>query len=324
MAAPIPANPPDEVRKWFDDRPRYRAGLPALGTIGAGVVVLDRLRLTDNDFSLAEQDHFSERGGQVKGLNKGAARKILARYGETREFPEEGGRTNRGNVEAVGELLKALRAAGLEGMSRTERRETLNESIKFLVEKVGEWHNRQRLKPKFDPAKTITVFIETILQEAREHGFEGDVAQHLVGAALCLRYPAAGIPNERVAAADQQTGRAGDFTVGDAMFHVTTAPGELLIGKCVRNIDAGNHPTILTRDADTVVAARVLASKQDITEKLTVRTVAAFVADIVVDLGEHTSAVITTKLRSLIELYNQRVDAVEVDKAMLIEVPANL
>jgi hypothetical protein len=320
--APASANPPAEVRKWFDTRKTYRAKMPALGTIGAALVVLNRL-LTE-DFSLAEKDHVAESRGQIKGLNKGAAARILAQYGETREFPEEGGRTNRGNIVAVAELLEALREAGLEQMPEQQRRLAVQDSIRFLVEKVGEWHNRQRLKPKFDPAKTTTVFLESILKEARERRTEGDVAQHLVGAALKLRHPNAHIPNQRVSAADQQTKRAADFTVGDTMFHVTTSPSVLLIDKCARTVDAGGRPVILTRDRDRVASARALAEDKGIVEKLTIRTVSAFVADIVDELGEYSQSSIKATLRALVELYNKNVDEVEIDKSMLIELPANL
>jgi len=51
-----------------------------------------------------------------------------------------------------------------------------------------------------------------------------------------------------------QSGRNGDFFIGDVAIHVTTAPGEAVIGRCRDNIDNGHRPIIVTTARGLTVA----------------------------------------------------------------------
>src|SRR5690606_35790777 len=109
-------------------------------------------------------------------------------------------------------------------------------------------------------------WIASILSEARGRS-GGKVEQHLVGAKLEERHPDIAIPNHPGHAADVQTGRAGDFTVGSTAYHVTAAPGLAVVDKCRANLGNGLHPVLLV-PRDQVDKARHIAEARELAERL--------------------------------------------------------
>src|SRR5262249_5277004 len=125
---------------WYEDLPVYAAsGGPARGTIGAALVVLDRLQ---NQYDLNLSAHRAAGQSQISGVSKASVARILAEFGETRPYLQEGGRTNRGGPGDIGKMLAALKSARLESLPTEERNQTLKDLQGFLVEKVREFHNR--------------------------------------------------------------------------------------------------------------------------------------------------------------------------------------
>ena len=124
-------------------------------------------------------------------------------------------------------------------MSSDQRKIVLNELQGYLIDKVKEYHNKQRLKVEYNPTRSVRVSVRSLLDLAKESGKEGPVAQHLVGAKLQLRFPELSVGLESVSTADQQLGRAGDFLVGDTAFHVTVVPMQPVYDKCKRNLQDG-------------------------------------------------------------------------------------
>jgi hypothetical protein len=55
-----------------------------------------------------------------------------------------------------------------------------------------------------------------------------------------------------------------------------------------------------------------------------VESIESFVAQNIFELSEFSSDLLPSQFRRLLEIYNQRVNAVEIDKSMLIQTPANL
>ncbi|MGH7221816.1 MAG: DUF4928 family protein, partial [Gemmataceae bacterium] len=149
-------------RGWFEalPRPRTAGSAPAKGSIAVGLVLLERLKTT---FDLNLASHLAPGGAQIQGASGAAVKNILAGFGETRPFVSEGGRTNRGTPAIAESLLNAIRSAGLEALSVEEREAVLHELQALLVEKVREFHNRERLKPVFDPAQSTRQFISDLL-----------------------------------------------------------------------------------------------------------------------------------------------------------------
>src|SRR5215212_11420800 len=160
-------------REWYASLPPRHAGvIPAKGTIAGALVVLDRLK---NSFDLSIDSHTAKGGSQISGASGSAVRSILENFGESRAFLEEGGRTNRGLRGDVAKLLNAISGSNLESLSKPDRNNILTELQQFLVEKVREFHELQRLQITYDASKTTWQAISDWLDEARETGKEGPV-----------------------------------------------------------------------------------------------------------------------------------------------------
>jgi len=182
---------------------------------------------------------------------------------------------------------------------------------------------RERLNVAFDPSVTTAKFLADLLTTARHKGKEGPVAQHLVGAKLQLRYPELQIENESYSTADQQLGRAGDFLVGDTAFHVTVVPMPgMYEERCQHNLQKGLRPYLLVPEEKVVGASQNCETVAP--GRIAVRSIEAFVATNVEEISQFSSETLRRELRSLLRIYNDRVDAAEPDKSLLIEIPSNL
>ena len=292
---------------------------PARGTIGSALVVLERLKV---DFDLNLESHRAAGQSQIKGASGVAVKNILKKHGENRPFIKEGGRTNRGGPGDIGKMLEAIRNARLGTLTTIERNEVLENLQKFLVEKVCEYHNRQRLKIIFNPSQSTWQTIYDILSSARDTGKEGPVAQYLVGAKLQLRFPQIQIGNESYSTADDQLGRPGDFHVGDTSFHVTVSPMSAVYEKCKHNIEEGLSVYLLVPDR-CLVGARQNA-EAIMPGKISVQSIESFVAQNIEELSVFAKDEIKKGFICLLETYNKRVNDTEMDKSMLFEIPRNL
>ena len=305
---------------WYTSLPLIHGGkIPAKGTIAGALVVLDRLQ---GDFDLSIEAHTARGGSQISGAGRAAVKSILERFGEMRPFLQEGGRTNRGLRGEVKRLLDAIARAGLDQLSEPSRNEVLNELQQILVQKVREYHDLQRLEVSYEPSKSTWQFICELLDAARESGKDGPVAQYLIGAKLQLRFPEIKISNESFSTADSQLGRFGDFHVGNTVFHVTVSPALLVYEKCKRNLKEGLQVYLLVRDKD------VVGTKQNAENtapgQIAVESIEAFVSQNLDELAVFSNQGRATELKQLLGMYNFRVDEVEMNKSLMIEIPANL
>ncbi|MCL5290796.1 MAG: DUF4928 family protein, partial [Firmicutes bacterium] len=186
--------------KWYKELPIHKpSGGPARGTIGAALVVIERLK---TDFVLKLDSHRAAGQSQIKGASGAAVARILSTFGENRPFIKEGGRTNRGGPGDIEKMLGAIQTVRLERFTADERNEILQELQLFLVNKVRDYHNRQRLKVLYDPTRSTWQSIQDLLVMAHETGKEGPVAQYLVGAKLQLRFPHYHVENNSYSTAD--------------------------------------------------------------------------------------------------------------------------
>lgn len=198
----------------------------------------------------------------------------------------------------------------------------LHELQGLLVEKVQEFHGRQRIKFVFDPRKTTRQIVHEILEAAHQTGKLGPVAQYLVGAKLQLRFPNLQVSNDSYSTADLQLRRKGDFLIADTAFHVTVAPMPAVYEKFKTNLDAGCRVYMLVPDSAVIGArqnAELIAQG-----KIAVESIESFISQNVEELSTFSQNGLLAEFLKLLETYNQRVDSVEADKSMMIEIPANL
>jgi Domain of unknown function (DUF4928) len=318
LHTPLEQKALEAFEAWFNRLQHYpkKGDGPARGTIAAALVVLEHLK---TNFSLKLEDHRAKGKSQIKGVSPGAVKKILNKHGESRDFLKEGGRTNRGAPGDVEKMLQALR------LLKNERPESRNEIINylqdFLVEKVREYHLRQRLKIRYSPQTTTWQAVHDLLNLADDSGKAGAVAQYLVGAKLQLKFPEFNVRNESFSTADDPRKLAGDFQVGDTVFHVTVSPMPGVYAKSKANIDQGLKVYLLV-PYDSLVGAKQTAEGY-VSGQIAVESIESFVSQNLEELALFSKER-ARQMRLLLETYNERVSQVETDKSLLIEIPENL
>ena len=193
---------------------------------------------------------------------------------------------------------------------------------KPLSAQVREVINRGRIQFEYASEKTTSYLIGDILAAARASGKEGPVAQYLVGAKLQLRFPSTSISNDSFSSADQQTGRDGDFTVQDTAFHVTVAPMAAVFEKCVANLNDGKCAILLV-PTRSVEGARQNADNAA-SGRIDVAAIESFVGFNVNEIAMFGKGASARALLKLLEIYNARVQDVETDLSLMIDIPQNL
>lgn len=316
----------DDVGPWYKSK-RLRNGGMFTNVMTAGLMLTD---IMADAFPLEEEHYLTD--SQVKGLSGDRIRDILARHGEGRQFTKEGGRTSRKTMALARELARALNGslgAGAYLESSAEDQQEVRRLLQewFVSQVRADYLDRQRIAAdELDARKPARWAITGLLQAARDRGgyTAGAVAQHLVGAKLSLRFPGEFISNESYSTADQQTGRPGDFLVNDTAIHVTMSPSEGLMSiRCRDNLQNGFRPLVLVPD-DVVIAARQMARGAGIEDRVAVSSVEEFVGNNIEEIATFTSAGIRSGLRALLERYNERVEVVEPDPSLRIQIPRNL
>lgn len=304
---------------WFASLKKYRGGFPALGTLGGALGVLDRLK---NDFNLDINSHTAAGGSQIRGVSGASLTGILKRFGETRPLLSEGGRTNRGLRGDIHSLLDALQEANLSSVSKKVRNGLLDDLQRFLVQKVQEFHGRQRIPTVYDQLNTAWKNIGGLLETAHAENKEGAVAEYLVGAKLVLRFPKHSVRNKSFSSADVQAGESGDFKVGDTIFHVTVAPMLALFDKCKRNLADGFRVYVVVPERVTIGARQ--NAEQAAAGKIQVVSIESFVSQNIEEIAEFSTDRVRDGFYRLFSTYNERVNAIENDKSLLLEIPKNL
>ena len=314
----VQENPLPVFESWFRSQKHGKAPVPK-GTIAGALAVLERLKV---NFELDLKKHLTHGGGQIQGANGQSLSRILAQYGEHRHFASEGGRTNRGLLSAIESMLHAIAQMKLERLSKEQRNTVLAEFQAFLVDRVKEFHNKERIKFIYDPSLSAWQSIYNLLEATKKDGKAGPVAQHLVGAKLQLRFPDKAIGRESYSTADMQLGRPGDFTIGDTSFHVTVAPMSALYEKCKRNIADGYRPFVLV-PFDKLVGVRQIADEVG-QGKIASESIESFISQNMEEMSDFSINKLAENLYQLLEEYNSRIDEAESDKSFLIEIPKNL
>ncbi|MCY3891831.1 MAG: DUF4928 family protein [Acidimicrobiaceae bacterium] len=311
------------IEDWYEAQ-RTDAGVNR-NVMTVGLIMCEHML---ERFPLEESKWFT--GTQVSLLGGSRINKILARHDEARTLASEGGRTSRGSQELARGFQAAVNessaADALSAASQQTRTDVVNSLLAAMVARIRtDFFDRQRLRIEYRSHEPTSAVISQLLEAASRRGgnASGAVAQHVVGAALCLHFPNMEIDNHSYTTADEQTGRVGDFIVGSAALHVTTAPGEALMHKCEANLARDLRPIVLTL-RERVAAAEGLAGNFSIADLISVRDVGEFVSDAVDISARFVRSEMAARLRELLDTYNVRVAATEPDPSLQVEIPDNL
>ena len=307
----------DTLRQWFHTHRPTPDAEPNTYIMCAGLAVLERMRKA---YPLKRADYVTP-GNQVR-TSGSLIQAILGRNGEERRFTREGGRTTRATVPAAEGLAEGLNETmTLAGLSDDDRGRVIDELQAWLVERVRDYLDRQAIEVEVNLGKPAPQIVSDILEAAGAKS--GAVAQHLVGAKLAVRYPDLDIENFSYTTADQQLGRPGDFIVGDTAFHVTVAPMPTVLDKCGENLRNGYRSMLLVPDS-RLQAARQMAEAIGVQERVGVVSIESFVGQNIEELGGFGRGGLAEGFRALLDKYNERVEAVEADRSLLMRLPANL
>ena len=191
----------------------------------------------------------------------------------------------------------------------------------FIIDKLSDYQPAP-IRFHFDPMKSTWQSVSDLIDAGQRRGCDELLALQLVGAKLQLRFPDMEISNESYSTADVQLGRPGDFYVSDTVFHVTVAPMSGVYEKCKRNLEQGLKVYLLV--PDRLMAGTKQNAELQAAGKISVQSIESFVSQNVDELSQFSNREVRKEFRRLLEVYNKRVDSIETNKSMMIEIPANL
>lgn len=261
-------------------------------------------------------------GGQVLGLGVAAVQSVLGRHGIERILAREGGRTSRGSIGAMQSYVAFLNQLHQNGPLDQDQ---LDEIETFWVGRVKEFFAGMPFKLRLEAGKGLRVAVRDLLEQAQQRQaesmgmmFVGAVMQHLVGAKLELALPGVEIAQNSFSTSDEQSGRPGDFDIGDTAIHVTVSPSEALIRRCRQNLEGGRRPVIVT-GSDGVTAAGVLAKNQGLGDAIDIFEIEQFISLNLYELSKFQNSQRSPTAGELVERYNAIVERYETDPSLKIE-----
>jgi len=313
----IPEDAIEVFESWMDRHEGPESGLPYRGRNYAALVTLNRLL---EDYNLDRSKHKTPTGSSVKRLTHHNVSGILESFGETRDPLEEAGRTSRGTLDAVEDLLGSLQNTDLDKLSYESRYDVLERMMEMCVEVEQEYHERARVEFEYRPSDSAPLVIGAIINAAGKK--RGAVAQHLVGAKLDLRLENESIPAHSAYTADDQTGRRGDFNINDTVFHITVSPKDSVYEKCESDVNNGFGVYLLVPEQVRTAAKETVENMYS--NHINVKSIESFVGQNIDEIAEFSESLFNDKMKKLIKCYNERVDGAEANKSIMIEMPPNL
>lgn len=277
-----------------------------------GIVVLDHLRRA---CPVAREDVVAQ-GGEISGSRSGLGSKLEI-YGIPKSYLKE--ITTRQSHQDGQRLFEAFEWGNkLTQLPESLRDKLLVELIAELKAIADEWLKRQNLRLEIDRRQAPTSWVRDIVENAKGHS-GGIVEQQLIGAKLSRRFKGIEVPNHPAHAPDKQTERVGDFSIASSVYHVTAAPSRSVIQKCAENLKANLHPILLVpRDQED--KATILAQEENIERDLVIISIENFVAMNIIELATEEHRDYFSVLQEIVGIYNERLEAVETDMSLRIEI----
>lgn len=209
-------------------------------------------------------------------------------------------------------LLRKLAAVPSKFENESERAE----DEQCMAECIAYFSDRRRLKPirvRFHPDKSPGWNIAALLEISRSLNVEEPVACNLIAATLDLLFPSI-----LIAEKPSNVGTK-SLILGTTCFHVTASPSSAVVSKCAANIQSGLHPVLLV-PREQAAKSRHLAEDKGIINDVTIIAIEDFVASNIIELSNGKQSEFINTLRSIIDAYNRRLEEVETDMSLRIEV----
>ena len=259
-------------------------------------------------------------GGQVIGLGKSSVQSVLKEHGIKRVLAAEGGRTSRGSIQHMREYVDFLNDLN-DQMSID-----LAAIEKIWIEHVHAFFASKPFIIKLDPNCGLRHVVRGILEQAYKRQqnapgmhYAGAVLQHLVGAKLDCAFGEGRLEHNSFSTADAPSDRPGDFLIGDAVVHVTTSPGEMVVKRCHENLNSGYKPILVTIQQRTAVAEG-LAEDEGVADRVDIFEIEQFLALNLYEFAKFLNEERRTAIEDLVSRYNEIVEMVETDPSLRIEI----
>ncbi|MBT9260124.1 MAG: DUF4928 family protein [Clostridiales bacterium] len=144
------------LEEWFHEQTSGVLTPNKRYVVCAGLAVLEHMK----DHYPLDREHYVTEKSQVHTSGP-LIQEILRRFGETREFTREGGRTTRATLAAAESLVELLNNhpchRELQGLSAKDRSEVVRQLQAVLVAHVRRYFDeQQRLRVEFDPARPVS------------------------------------------------------------------------------------------------------------------------------------------------------------------------
>jgi hypothetical protein len=298
------------------DQYRNEKGITTKGSLAVILVVTRKAKTSG--LPLDPSSLRADSTGQVSGLGKTSVQAILSEYNITKVLAAEGGRTSRGSLKKMEEYVAFLNQLHKEGIDDLDAIEL------WWIERVKEYFSSKPFVLRFDTGMSINSVVKDLIEQAEKRQKEnpgtmyaGAVLQHLVGAKLEIVVKEQEIIHHGSSVADAPTGRTGDFIVGNTIIHVTTAPSESLMEKCIANINSGYRPFIVTVN-NKVTAALQLADIKGIAKRVEIIDAEQFISTNVYEWSSFDSTRQKEMIERFLDKYNELIDAYETDPSLKV------
>lgn len=304
--------------EWRDEASR-QDGLVELNAYFAAIAALGHLQ---ESFPV-ERSRLITANNQVAGIQR-YVRSAMALHSENRRLPTELGRTTRSTVGRAVSLTDRMNSIHELSELEPDQRAAIFAAIeKVVVLEIQKYLDQVAILVHIDALLPGPVIVGEILKAAITLRYGGPVAQHLVGAKLAIRFPDQTIENHPFTAADQQTGRRGDFQIGPSVFHVTVGEQPGHFEKCIENLRQGLKVYLLVPESRMNVV-KTYFEDYGLTGKAAAQSIESFVGQNMDELGEFQSNGIRHSFAALLREYNRRVTISESNRGLMIEIPDNL
>ena len=174
------------------------------------------------------------------------------------------------------------------------------------------------MKIEIDHTHSSSAWIKDILN-ATQQWSNGRVEHNLACATLQSRFKNLTIVNQPTSIINKKVSTASTFVINQIIYHIVAYPSQDLIRDCVENISMGMHP-ILLLPMEQKNKAQILAQDDEIEKELTIISLEDFFAMSVIGLATEEKKDPFTVLKEIVQIYNKRLEDVETDLSLRIEV----
>ena len=174
------------------------------------------------------------------------------------------------------------------------------------------------LRIECDKQASPLVWVSEILNKASGRSVE-KVQQLLIGATLARRYPDRDIADFCGQATNLQPEMDGGLALGTVTYHVAGKACKEVIARCKEDLGTGVLPVILVPH-EQVAIAMWRAESDGVSNQVSIFAIEEFITQNIIELSTDSGEDLFTALQRIVSEYNRRLQEVETDMSLKIEI----